>query len=316
MRRMAGPISRGKHRVSWATRTTNSSASSRSSLSPVMGRGSVPSPSNLDDTVESPSRTSHTQQNTLFFSPSGNRLVDDSPLPVSASEDGVPKHELGPAYVHTDGLVHQSAPAELGASRQKMFSFSPGVKRFSFDQAFQTTGSPPHEDFKLDPEAPIRAMRSTVSGDLDQGSSGRLQAVAEEEEKGDDDNIHADAPHPEVVRDGNVGVDVKEGAREDWGESFKIEWLSTEKLPFTRTRHIRNPWNHDREVKVSRDGTELEPSVGKKLLEEWGRLIEEQITAAPVTEQVAPLSRRASKSAPSSVAVTPAMVADAELPIL
>ena len=63
-------------------------------------------------------------------------------------------------------------------------------------------------------------------------------------------------------------------AQEDgpvWGESFKVEWVRTERLPFTRTRHLRNPWNHDREVKVSRDGTELEPSVGQALLDEWDR---------------------------------------------
>jgi hypothetical protein len=54
-----------------------------------------------------------------------------------------------------------------------------------------------------------------------------------------------------------------------WGSSFKIEWLRTERLPFWRTRHLRNPWNQDREVKVSRDGTEVEPSIGQRLLDEW-----------------------------------------------
>jgi hypothetical protein len=53
------------------------------------------------------------------------------------------------------------------------------------------------------------------------------------------------------------------------GQEFKLQWLCTERLPFGLTRHIRNPWNHDREIKVSRDGTELEPSAGQALLEEW-----------------------------------------------
>jgi hypothetical protein len=57
--------------------------------------------------------------------------------------------------------------------------------------------------------------------------------------------------------------------RERWGEDFKLQWLCTERLPFIRTRHIRNPWNRDREVKISRDGTEIEPMVGQALLEEW-----------------------------------------------
>ncbi|CCA69016.1 hypothetical protein PIIN_02875 [Serendipita indica DSM 11827] len=61
------------------------------------------------------------------------------------------------------------------------------------------------------------------------------------------------------------------GREEGWGTPFKVKWIRTDSLPFTRTRHLRNPWNHDREVKVSRDGTEIEPSVGQRLLEEWDR---------------------------------------------
>jgi len=45
-----------------------------------------------------------------------------------------------------------------------------------------------------------------------------------------------------------------------WGQSFNIQWIKLGSLPFGRTRHLRNPWNADREVKVSRDGTEVEPS--------------------------------------------------------
>ena len=58
-----------------------------------------------------------------------------------------------------------------------------------------------------------------------------------------------------------------------WDLPFRVHWIRTNSLPFTRTRHIRNPWNHDREVKVSRDGTELEPNVGQQLLDEWDKPI-------------------------------------------
>jgi hypothetical protein len=54
-----------------------------------------------------------------------------------------------------------------------------------------------------------------------------------------------------------------------WGRSFRVKWLCTARLPFRRLQKLRNPWNKDREVKVSRDGTELEPSVGQRLIEEW-----------------------------------------------
>ncbi|KAL2821024.1 YT521-B-like domain-containing protein [Aspergillus granulosus] len=50
------------------------------------------------------------------------------------------------------------------------------------------------------------------------------------------------------------------------GKPFRIRWLSTERVPFHRTRGVRNPWNANREVKIARDGTELEFSVGEKLV--------------------------------------------------
>ncbi len=50
------------------------------------------------------------------------------------------------------------------------------------------------------------------------------------------------------------------------GKPFKLQWLSTVPLPFYRTRGLRNPWNSNREVKIARDGTELEPSVARRLI--------------------------------------------------
>ncbi len=56
-----------------------------------------------------------------------------------------------------------------------------------------------------------------------------------------------------------------------WGKPFRIEWISTNRLPFYRTRGLRNPWNSNREVKIARDGTELETSVGRRLTELFHR---------------------------------------------
>jgi hypothetical protein len=58
---------------------------------------------------------------------------------------------------------------------------------------------------------------------------------------------------------------------QDLGRPFKIEWISTARLPFYRTRGLRNPWNANREVKIARDGTELEPSIGKRLVQMFHR---------------------------------------------
>jgi hypothetical protein len=69
-------------------------------------------------------------------------------------------------------------------------------------------------------------------------------------------------------------VDVSDVPKDDGTASdrpFRIEWIRTVSLPFFRTRPLRNPWNRGREVKVSRDGTELEPMIGQQLLDEWDR---------------------------------------------
>lgn len=51
-----------------------------------------------------------------------------------------------------------------------------------------------------------------------------------------------------------------------WGKPFTLAWESTARLPFYRTRGLRNPWNANREVKIARDGTELETGVGRRLV--------------------------------------------------
>lgn len=66
---------------------------------------------------------------------------------------------------------------------------------------------------------------------------------------------------------------------QDLGRPFKIEWVSTARLPFYCTRGLRNPWNANREVKIARDGTELEPSIGKRLVQMFHRPA--QISAPP-----------------------------------
>lgn len=62
-----------------------------------------------------------------------------------------------------------------------------------------------------------------------------------------------------------------DGSPQVWGKPFKIEWLSTNRLPFYRTRGLRNPWNANREIKIARDGTELETNVGKRLVQMFHR---------------------------------------------
>lgn len=55
-----------------------------------------------------------------------------------------------------------------------------------------------------------------------------------------------------------------------WGKPFSVEWESTRRVPFFRTRGLKNAWNAGREVKIARDGTEIETSVGRRLIGLFG----------------------------------------------
>ncbi|OOQ87090.1 YT521-B-like splicing factor [Penicillium brasilianum] len=61
-------------------------------------------------------------------------------------------------------------------------------------------------------------------------------------------------------------ITVDDEEAQSFGKPFRIQWLSTERVPFHRTRGLRNPWNANREVKIARDGTEIEPTIGRKLI--------------------------------------------------
>lgn len=77
-----------------------------------------------------------------------------------------------------------------------------------------------------------------------------------EDEHVDARSEKSEAPMEEPETDGQT-----------FGKPFRIQWLSTGRVPFHRTRGLRNPWNANREVKIARDGTEIEPTVGRKLLQ-------------------------------------------------
>lgn len=75
------------------------------------------------------------------------------------------------------------------------------------------------------------------------------------------DEVAAAADQDDASSGADNGLESK-----TWGKPFKLEWLCTTRLPFYRCRGLRNPWNSNREVKIARDGTELEASTGRRLI--------------------------------------------------
>ncbi|XP_015171044.1 PREDICTED: YTH domain-containing protein 1 [Polistes dominula] len=49
------------------------------------------------------------------------------------------------------------------------------------------------------------------------------------------------------------------------GGVFKVDWVCRKELPFTTTMHLYNPWNDGKQVKIGRDGQEIEPRVAEEL---------------------------------------------------
>ncbi|CAL8579727.1 hypothetical protein XPA_005460 [Xanthoria parietina] len=127
-----------------------------------------------------------------------------------------------------------------------------------------------------DPELP-RAIPTQATGwaprghIIDDSARGTIFWEADPEDSDLDTLVDIDAQKGEEANPTDVAEEHDEPAAQSgaqaFGKPFKIEWLVTNRLPFYRTRGLRNPWNANREVKIARDGTELEPSVGRRLLQ-------------------------------------------------
>ena len=231
-------------------------------------------------------------------------MVVESPMPMSTPDNQRRQAMEQKIEAFNEAQVNKprdlrSAPAELGPPRRGFSRETPKTKQSlgtdvvaigHFDIDVQNLP----DGFELDAEAPIRAIKNdNVATESPSGSRSEPLHVVAEEEEGSGLNGMGAIQEPE-------GKQEPEAAREGWGESFKIDWICTKRLPFYKTRHLRNPWNHDREIKVSRDGTELEPGVGQTLIEEWETLAAE--AAADVERGATGSSKRGNIGLSSSPA--------------
>ena len=297
---MAGPVFHSDQvdHVSWA---------SRSSVLSAGHHGSSP-PEVIAEEDES---------DKVFLFPDENRLVGESPAPVTPEQEARLRLQIS-LDSHTSRPKGQiSTPAEPYQPHRRIsrptisreadtFPGPPRKAGETFDlpkamsdghQAASRLPLPRGADVDTNPVADDNADDSMLQKDTDgvlrvdtYGSDSELRRLH--------DNRAAFATSvgrgPESLKEQENPEDSGEGKPDGWGREFKIEWLRTERLPFHRTRHLRNPWNHDREVKVSRDGTELEPSVGQRLLDEWDTL-PPQAKESPTTSP-SPLRGRGSRA--------------------
>ncbi|RYO88547.1 hypothetical protein DL762_003669 [Monosporascus cannonballus] len=134
-----------------------------------------------------------------------------------------------------------------------------------------------NNDLDLPKAIPTDATENCPRGRIiDDSARGTIfWEIEREEVNGEAETSSDDSGSVKDELDGEAGAKA-------WGKPFKLEWLSTTRLPFYRTRGLRNPWNSNREVKIARDGTELEPSVGRKLIGLFNRVQSPPAPALPL----------------------------------
>ncbi|KAF8142882.1 YT521-B-like domain-containing protein [Mycena galopus ATCC 62051] len=251
--RMAGPIVQGgSRRVTWAPRDStvskkSASASGRSSL--ASAAQSVP------------------------MNVAGNHSASPLPTPPHAQILNGDLHiENSPQLFPTPRSTPprpQSAPPALAKQHCNTSTSPPAAKSASLDQDLAIL-SQRMEAIDLDKTVPFRAMRASPVGEAAIAPAAVEAGRSHEQREsvtgsGSAPPLLESAAEEAVVEGDHVGAPREEG----WGREFRLQWLCTDRLPFVHTRQIRNPWNRDREIKVSRDGTEIEPMVGQALLEAW-----------------------------------------------
>lgn len=106
---------------------------------------------------------------------------------------------------------------------------------------------------------------------IDDSARGTIFWEADLEDEDRATLIDGELPDDEDTRSAVTAEEADDAAAssgsQPFGKPFKIEWLATTRLPFYRTRGLRNIWNANREVKIARDGTELETNVGRRLIQ-------------------------------------------------
>ncbi|KAF6755809.1 YT521-B-like domain-containing protein [Ephemerocybe angulata] len=246
--KMTGPIRQGEGSVSWSSRS-HTSPQAAQTLPPSLQRANPIDPRLLSQSdgpvYESPEDFQRTKTPGFAAAP---------PTGPQPAELGKRRQEFG---------HYASAPAKLDGPEDDSPERSPSLK-FSLDHLERRQRQARQKaPFHLDPKAPFRAMRG----------KGEVDGILDGEGGGEGSHSHL-----ETVKEGLASEDGQMEAppakpSPTWGDCFKVDWVELRKVPFHRTRHLRNAWNKGREIKVSRDGTELESGVGKRLLAEWGELV-------------------------------------------
>lgn len=191
---------------------------------------------------------------------------------LSRYEGHVPARKKAPDVQH-ELLIRQSLH-KASDNVYLIFSANKSGEYFGYARMTSSVNEDPDEAIEFAPAAqssntvdlpkaiPTNATPFAPKGRIiDDSARG---TIFWEVERDGNDSEDEDKTDGESVTD--IDGDTESIASKSWGKPFKLEWISTARVPFYRTRGLRNPWNANREVKIARDGTELEANVGRRLV--------------------------------------------------
>lgn len=165
------------------------------------------------------------------------------------------------------GDEEAAAKIEIPPASADLQSGSPGVVDVPVTIATPATATAPKGRIIDD------SSRGTIFWEAENNVSAGEDTKTTEGEDYSGNASSGEAGYESAVSAVSAGPSASPGSAtaQTFGKPFKIVWMSTDKLPFFRTRGLRNPWNANREVKIARDGTEIEPSVGRRLISMFGQ---------------------------------------------
>ncbi|WWC88422.1 uncharacterized protein L201_003333 [Kwoniella dendrophila CBS 6074] len=189
----------------------------------------------------------------FFLTPSQSHIAASSPGEITPGEEGNVEHALGARRTDPSDIRNRAA------HNNKSIQSAPEYRAQTLDpKALQ------HDYFP-----PVPATNEEEADHQEQLGGSERQPTKDDQGVLRKDTVLT--PDEKAEREEEEGHD--EFMEESRGHIFRIEWVKVAPIAFNKTRHLRNPWNSDREVKVSRDGTEVEPTIGSALMEEWDKLV-------------------------------------------
>lgn len=186
------------------------------------------------------------------------------------------QHEGGArtAELHADSDLPRSIPTEATEWAPKGRIIDDSARGTIFWEAESDDAEEEPREVLVDGEiGSVGALKGQQDSDTED------VADSDEDDEADDDNegpADLDLPSKlaskiEAGATGPVAAESAESSHQPFGRPFRVQWLSHNRLPFYRTRGLRNAWNANREVKIARDGTELETGVGRRLISMFHR---------------------------------------------